>query len=385
MTSQRVAGGELGSGVELPPRLLAKLPNLPKGDGTLTKPSNPAPEASNQGKKHPLDADNEVVELDHEEATGPPKKKKKKKNKSKDKSKDETPVPEAQDNGAHGDNSAAEPEVVTEEPVPVSAASGTPVEGTKVPKKKKKKSAELEKFRLEQREAQAKEMARAKHRRLQRDQDFKALQNYWKTLPADLLDTINGADNSAFLLERLKKEGNYMNKKSGKKRNLMPVECLLSRITKYANEPEKRLKEAHQMTKATFQMVQGMPSGNKCTPELAVRVLMDCEGNAIACDHSEYGKEQNIGLHDIVSPAAMARVTATETYIVDGIPTAIKADYAYCPFCAYACSNHRAINNHMPMHFQAILLCGWLGCYFVHMQSKKMIEHSAEVHNMAWA
>ena len=36
------------------------------------------------------------------------------------------------------------------------------------------------------------------------------------------------------------------------------------------------------MTKATFPMVQGMPSGDKCTPELAIRVLMDCEGNAMA-------------------------------------------------------------------------------------------------------
>ena len=104
--------------MELPPGLPAKLPKLPEGNGTLTKPSNPAPEASNQGKKRPLDADNEVVELDHKEATGPPKKKKKKKNKSKDKSKDETPALEAQDDGAHGNNSAAEPEVVTKEPVP---------------------------------------------------------------------------------------------------------------------------------------------------------------------------------------------------------------------------------------------------------------------------
>ena len=228
-------------------------------------------------------------------------------------------------------------------------------------------------------------MAWAKHRRLQHDQDFKALRNYWKTLPADLLDTINGADHSTFLLGRLEKEGNYMNKKSGRKRNLMLVDCLLSWITKYANELEKRLKEAHQMTRATFPMVQGMPSGDKCTPELAVRVLMDCEGNAIACDHSEYGKEQNIGLHNIVSLVAMARVTATETYIVDGIPTTIRADYAYCPFCAYACSNHWAINNHVWMHFRTILMCGWSSCYFVHMQSKKMIEHSAEVHNMARA
>ena len=183
-------------------------------------------------------------------------------------------------------------------------------------------------------------MARVKHRRLQRDQDFNALRNYWRDLPADLLDTINGADHSAFLWGRYAKEGNFMNKKSGKERNLMSVKCLLSRIAKYANEPEKRLKEAHQMTKATFLMVQGMPSSNKCIPAVAIRVLMDCEGNAIACDHPEYGKEQNIELHDAVSPTAMARVTATETYIVDGIPTTVRVNNTYCPFCAYVCSNH---------------------------------------------
>ena len=362
------------------PGLPTRLPKLPDDDGTLTKQSNLAPEASSQGKKRPLDADDEVVELlDLDGVARPPKKKKKKKNKSKDRLKDKTPSLEAQDDGAHANNSIVKPEVAAKELVPVSTASGTPVEG------KKKKSAELERFQLEQRETKVKEMARAKHRKLQRDQDFKALRNYQKTLPADLLDTINGADHSAFLLGRLKKERNYMIKKSGRKRNLMSVDCLLSRITKYANKPEKRLKESHQMTRATFPMVQGMPSGDKCTPEVAVHVLMDCEGNAIACDHLEYGKEQNIGLHDIVSPAAMARVTTTETYVMDGVPTTIKADFAYCPFCSYACSNHRAINNHMRMHFQAILMCRWPGCYFVHMQSKKMIEHSTEVHNMVRA
>ena len=385
-TSQWVTGGKLGSAVELPSGLPAKLPKFAEKDVTMNKPSNPVPEVSSQGRKCPLDADDEIVEVDHDEVTGPPKKKKKKKNKSKDRSKDKTPVPEAQDDGACGNSPAAEPQAVAEEPAPVPTSSETPEEGNKVPKKKKKKkSAELEKFRLEQREAKAKEMARVKHRKLQHEQDFKALRNYWRDLPADLLETINGADHSAFLWGRYAKEGNFMNKKSGKERNLMSVERLLSRIAKYANEPEKRLKEAHQMTKATFPMVQGMPSGNKCTPAVAVCVLMDCEGNAIACDHPEYGKEQNIGLHDVVSPMAMARVTATETYIVDGIPTTVRVDNAYCPFCAYACSNHRAIKNHVRMHFRAILVCRWPSCYYVHMQSKKMIEHSAEVHGMAWA
>ena len=146
VTSQRVAGGGPGSTGELPPGLLAKLPKFPERDVTSIKLSNPAPEASGQGKKRPLNADDEVVELDHDEVTGPPKKKKKKKNKSKDKSKDETPVPEAQDIGERGNNPAAKPEAVAEQPAPVPTAPGTPEEGNKVPKKKKKKSAELEKF-----------------------------------------------------------------------------------------------------------------------------------------------------------------------------------------------------------------------------------------------
>ena len=115
-TSQWVAREECSSSWELPPGLPARLPKLPNGDGTLTKPLNPASEASSQGKKCPLDADDEVAEpLDHDEAARPPKKKKKKKNKSKDRSKDETLLLEAQDDGARANNPTAEPEVVAKE------------------------------------------------------------------------------------------------------------------------------------------------------------------------------------------------------------------------------------------------------------------------------
>ena len=51
VTSHRVARGEHGSGGELPPRLPPRLPKLPDGDATTTKSSNPAIEASDQGKK----------------------------------------------------------------------------------------------------------------------------------------------------------------------------------------------------------------------------------------------------------------------------------------------------------------------------------------------
>ena len=140
-TSQRVAGGKLGSAGELPPGLPAKLPKFAEKDVTSNKPSNPAPKVSSQGKKCPLDADDEIVEVDHDEVTGPPKKKKKKKNKSKDRSKDETPVPEAQDDGAHGNSPAAEPEAVAEEPALVRPPPKLRRRGTRFQRKRRRRRA----------------------------------------------------------------------------------------------------------------------------------------------------------------------------------------------------------------------------------------------------
>ena len=376
-----------GSSRELPHGLPATLPDQPGKDGMPTIPTDMTPEASKWDNKRPHDDDDEITEIPEEDKPAEPLKKKKKKKKNKD-PEEVVPTQKSEDDGTRPSTSMVEPEDVANEAPPVPASTEVPAEETKAPKKKKKQKkedAELKKFRLEQQEAKAKEMSKDKHRKPQREQDFRALRNYRKSLAGALLETINGADHSGYLLGRFQKEGNYMSKKCGHKRNLMTVERLLSRIAKYANEPTKHLKEAQQVIKSTFPMVQGMPSADKSTPQLAVCVLMDCEGNLIDCDHQENGKEQNIGLHDVVSPVAMARVTVRETYIVDGIPTTIKADNAYCPFCAYTASNHRAINNHVWMHFRAIMVCGWPGCYFMHMQSKKMIEHSAEVHGMAWA
>ena len=349
-----------------------------------TVPTDPTLEVPKRDNKCPHDDDDEITEvLDKDKLAEPPKKKKKNKD-----PKEAVPSQKGEDGGTCPSTLMVEPEDVADEATPVPASTEVPAEGTKAPKKKKKQKKEdagLEKLRLEQREVKAKEMSKVKHWKLQREQDFRALWNYQKSIPGALLETINGADHSTHLLERFQKENNYMSKKCGHKRNLMTVKRLLTRIAKYADEPTKCLKEAQQVIKSNFPMVQGMPSGDKCIPEFAVHVLMDCDGNLIDCDHQEYGKEQNIRLHNVVNPAAMARVTAWETYIVDGIPTTIKADNAFCPFCAYTASNHRAINNHVRMHLQAIMMCGWPSCYFIHMQSKKMIEHSTEAHGMARA
>ena len=378
----RTSGEERGSGSVLPHGLPATLPDRPGKDRMPTVPTDLTPESLRWDNKHPHDDDDEIREVpDEDRPAKPPKKKKKKKNKD---SKEAVPTRKDEDEGTQPSTSTVEPKDVAGEAISAPAPTEVPAKETTVPKKKKKqkKDANLEKFWLEQQEAKAKEMSKIKHRKLQHEQDFRGVRNYRKSIPDTLLESINGADHQDYPKGRFQKENNYISKKSGHKWNLMTVERLLTRIAKYANEPTKCLKEAQQIIKSNFPMVQGMPSGDKCTPEFAVRVLMDCEGNVIDCDHQMYGKEQNIGLNDVISPAAMAQVKARETYIVDGIPTTIKADNAFCPFCAYTASNHRAINNHIRMHFRAILVCGWPGCYFVHMQLKKMIEHSAEAYCM---
>ena len=228
-------------------------------------------------------------------------------------------------------------------------------------------------------------MAKVVHRKLQWKMDFWSVRNYRKTIPAALLDTINGADHSKFLEEKLEKEGNYMSQKNKHQRNLMTVDRQLSRIAKFADDPEQRLKEAQSFIKSTFPKVQGMTTADLSSPKFVVCVLVDCFDEPIDCDHCEYEKEQNIGLHDVIHPAAMACVTATGTYVVDNIPTTVKVDVAFCPFCNYTASHHCALNNHVWMHLRTILVCGWPGCYFVHMQAIHMIEHSAKVHGMAWA
>ena len=375
----RTSGKGRGSSGELPHGLPVTLPDRPGNDGIPTGPTDPTPEAPRRDNKRPHDDGDEITEIpDEDKPVGPPKKKKKKKIKIQ-----EMRSPPGK---ARMMRYTQAPRFSNQRMWPMRphwslASTEVPAEETKTPKKKKKHKKEdagLEKFWLEQREVKAKEMSKVKHWKLQHEQDFRALRSYRKSIPDALLETINGADHSSHLLERFQKENNYMSKKCDHKRNLMTVKRLLTRIAKDADEPTKHLKEAQQVIKSTFLMVQGMPSGDKCTPEFAMHVLKDC-------DHQEYGKEQNIGLHDVVSPAAMARVTVQETYIVDGIPTTIKADNAYCPFCAYTASNHQAINNHVRMHLRAIMVCGWPGCYFVHMQSKRMIEHSAEAHGMARA
>ena len=188
----RTSGKEHGSGGELPHGLPATLPDRPGKDEMPPLPMDSTPEALRRDNKCPHD-DDEITEVPDEDKPAEPPKKKKKKKKNKD-SKEAVPTRKDEDEGTWPSTSTVEPKDVADEATSAPAPSEVPAEETTVPKKKKKqkKDADLEKFRLEQREAKAKEMSKVKHWKLQREQDFRAIWNYRKSIPGAQLESING-------------------------------------------------------------------------------------------------------------------------------------------------------------------------------------------------
>ena len=387
-SSSQATVATCGSGGNLPPGLPAQAPGLVPSGMTSSVfgkalevpcPSQLAPKAKKvipiehmtPAKRPAPEEDDTAPEIEEiDKVSAPPKKKKKKKDKSRERKESAT---------SENPRDSAKPGTSDVTLVDADAA-GAPV--VKKKKKKKAKKTELEIVQENLRKQKARELALARYRGIQRAWDFPAVITYHQTLNQKSLDTVNGANHTDFLIEVANTEGSYMGQRNGKERNILTKDRLLKEIAKRAEKKSLRMKDARELFEATFSMVAGMPRREKHTPTLAIRCLMDCDGNTIDSDHPQYGKEQNVGLHGVIHPAAMARVTTKETFDIDGFEMTAKVDHAYCPFCGYSCSAHQPLNNHVRMHFQSILFCGWPGCFYVSMLSQNMLDHSQDEHKM---
>ena len=113
----------------------------------------------------------------------------------------------------------------------------------------------------------------------------------------------------------------------------------------------------------------------KC--QYVIFVLHSVEGLIIDAHDSDYGWDWNIGLYDIVSPASTRKVEKSGSLIHKGRVVQGKVTYGYCPFCSYASTNHRTLNNHIRMHLHLTLACGMKDCWFVTHSSDLMWKHAA--------
>ena len=101
-------------------------------------------------------------------------------------------------------------------------------------------------------------------------------------------------------------------------------------------------------------------------------VLRSVEGQIIDAHDLDYGRYWNIGVYDIISPASTRKVEKSSSLIYKGRVVQGKVTYEYCPFCSYASTNHRTLNNHIRMHLHLTLACGMKDCWFVTHSSELM-------------
>ena len=112
-----------------------------------------------------------------------------------------------------------------------------------------------------------------------------------------------------------------------------------------------------------------------------MRVLQSIEGETIDSTHPDFGREANIGLHDIVSQESLNRKEMNRQVIFNGKVFQGKVDAGYCPLCPYSSWSHRTLNNHVQLHFRMLMVCGMADCWYVSHNAEDMWKHTA---GMVW-
>ena len=108
-----------------------------------------------------------------------------------------------------------------------------------------------------------------------------------------------------------------------------------------------------------------------------IRILQSVEGHIIDASDSDYGRDWNIGLYDIVSAASTKKVEKNGQMLWKGCSVSGKVSYGYCLFCSYASTNHRTLNNHIRMHLHLSLACGMPDCWYITHSAESMWKHAA--------
>ena len=108
----------------------------------------------------------------------------------------------------------------------------------------------------------------------------------------------------------------------------------------------------------------------KC--QYVIYILHTVEGQIIDALDSDYGRDWNIGLYNIVSPASTKKVEKSGSLVYKGWVVQGKVTHGYCPFCSYASTNHRTLNIHIRMHLSLTLACEMKDCWFMTHNSDLM-------------
>ena len=186
----------------------------------------------------------------------------------------------------------------------------------------------------------------------------------------------NTDDHSAYLAEVKRESWSYP-----AKGNILTIQQFVEEL-KGCMDPEKRLQadkvlQHRGMPRVPQENIKGGKQ-EMIKARYIIYMLRSIEGETIDCKHPDYGRDQNIGLYDIVSPACMRKVERSGQITVWGKSIKGSVDYGYCPLCPYASQNHWTLNNHVWLHFQLTMACGMPDCWYVTHSVESMWKHAAK-------
>ena len=130
----------------------------------------------------------------------------------------------------------------------------------------------------------------------------------------------------------------------------MTARAFLKKIRAKCNDAEK-IEKADKMLREKG--MSGVPDESmvdgkreKCLARYVMQVLQNKAGVVVDKHHADWGRDQNIGLYDIISPMSMTKIERSGSTRFQGKSLPAKVGHGYCPMCPYASSNHRTLNNH---------------------------------------
>ena len=216
------------------------------------------------------------------------------------------------------------------------------------------------------------ECLKAKVRATQYNNELTVLTNYRNLNIPDLLGPPNTTDHSEYLKEVKNISWSYP-----AQGNVVTARQYYEDLKVGCKDPEVR-----QATKDILRhrRMMGIPKDSKAGTircRYVIRVLRDIDGQTVDAGHSKYGRDWNIGLYDIVSPMSTKKIEKNGSFIYMGRTISGKVTYRYCPFCSYATTNHRELNNHIRMHLHLTLGCRMPDCWFMTHSSDTMWKHAA--------
>ena len=146
-----------------------------------------------------------------------------------------------------------------------------------------------------------------------------------------------------------------------------------------ANEDQEAIEAGNNILqeKGMMEIPQESAKSGPIKCRYVIYILRSVEGQIIDARNSDYGRDWNIRLYDIVSPASTKKVEKCGSLVYKGWVIEGKVAHGYCPFCSYTSTNHRTLNNHIWMHLHLTLACGMKDCWFVTHNSDLMWKHAA--------